>query len=89
MPKNTLTTTVLFHGNDVQGILETHPDVYKAVWEACSGLANATVHVDVAPRDESNDQLEWSMSIASPTGRRSLNISQRTPTAGIFLIPFN
>lgn len=72
-----INTKVTFHGIDIQRTLQDNPDVYRAVWEFCGSYLHASIRIDVAPRIEKTDMLEWPISIASPAGRRTVIASQQ------------
>jgi len=75
-------SSISFHGPDVQATLEANPMVFKAVWDNCATFANASIRVDTHPcYDDST--LEWTMCIASPTGRRTLLVTQQTATGPV------
>ena len=78
-----ISTNISFHGDDVRTTLEANPLVYQAIWDACSGYSYAQIRIDAHPRIESTDTLEWTMSIASPGGRRTMLITQQSPTSSV------
>lgn len=78
MSKNDfMTTSISFHGPDVQATLEANPLVYKAIWDSCSTFPNSSIRIDAHPCFD-DSPLEWSMSIASPAGRRTLLVTQQS-----------
>ena len=76
-----INTNVVFHGIDVQRAIQDNPEVYKAVWNFCGDHLHASIRVDVAPRIEATDTLEWPVSISSPAGRRTV-IAYQMKAAG-------
>jgi hypothetical protein len=65
--KEQLSTTIVFEGLDVQATLEDSPRMYEAVWKAAGQYANSNIRINVSrPLD---DFTEWTMTVASPTGR--------------------
>ena len=81
-PKTT-SIVVAFHGDDVHKIIDAHYDVVRKVWEVTTGLVDASVKVHISPRITDSEPLHWVMDIASPTGRRTLNITQRRPAGPV------
>ena len=80
--KDFMRTSISFHGDNIEATLEANPLVYRAVWDACSEIPNASIRVDAHPCFDDNP-LEWSMTIASPTGRRTLTITQKSPIGSV------
>lgn len=79
---------VNFVGPDADNICYNHPDVVSAVHRLASAEDNsARVTVHVSPFPEDGEPLEWSVQIVSPQGRRTFEITQRTPYGGVATKP--
>lgn len=78
-----MSTSISFHGDNIEITLEANPLVYRAIWDACSAMKNSSIRIDATPRIDAEDTLEWSMSIASPQGRRSVTVIQKSPGSAV------
>lgn len=78
-----ITTQIEFHGNNIINVLEKNWLIHDAVWKHAKQHINAKIAVHTSPRIEEHGAIEWSMSVTSPTGRRTFSISQRTPTGSV------
>jgi len=74
---------VKFHGIDVQDTLDANPDVKAAVMRAASTFPGAKIDLYTAARYIPDGPLEWTMSITSPAGRRTLILNQRAPGGAV------
>ncbi len=82
-----ITTEVSFHGEDIIDTLNRNFMMYDSVWAYAKQQINAKVKVHISPRLEDHGPIEWSMSITSMTGRKTLSLSQRTPTGSVSIQP--
>lgn len=78
--------TVIFTGDNAEQVLADHPDVARAVWDACRGAYHANIKVHVMPRINDMTPLEWSMSVASPKGRTTMTVVQQSPAGAVRFI---
>lgn len=70
---------ITFNGDDnLQLLLQDHPDVVKTVYGLISEVMNANITVFTAARDE-DLSLEWLVQIRSPEGQRSIRLFQNEP----------
>jgi hypothetical protein len=76
----TAVTSITFRADEAtRAVLHAHQDVVKAIWEACFPLIDAKIEVFMNPRLRDSESMEWSMTISSPLGRRSIAVTQRVP----------
>ena len=80
---DSISTQVSFHGKDLLNTIEKNKLVYDAVWKVAKEHLNATITVHVSPRTEGYGSTEWSMSVASPTGRKTFRVFQHTPNSSV------
>lgn len=80
---DSITTQIVFHGDDIVKCLEDNWMVHEAIWKSVKQYTNAKIAVHTNPRDEPHGPIEWSMSVTSPTGRQTFRIFQRTPTGSV------
>ena len=81
------TTDITFLGTGVHEALKAHDDVVRAIQRFCSGIVNGKVTVHTSRRFTDSDPLEWSVTIASPLGRKTLAAVQRIPYGAIRITP--
>ena len=82
----TLSTQLVFHGEDIVNVLENNFLMHAAIWQNAKTYMNAKIAVHTAPR-MSEGPIEWSMSITSPTGRKTYAVTQRTPEGSVTFQP--
>jgi len=77
MPKDLpISLNITFFGDKPKAIIESCPNMYRAVWNYCSGIADCNVKVHM--QEQLSDRpLEWSMSISTPAGLKSVRVIQR------------
>lgn len=78
-------TSIHFHGPDVRNLVRHSPAMTQAIRDMSLGMLDATIHVYTQPRIADDAPMEWSMTIASPVGRRSLALIQRKPTSAVLI----
>lgn len=69
-----LSSTISFEGINVKEAMEARPRMYEATWKAAGMFPNSIITISVSPSVD--DIAQWSMSIASPTGRKTLDFTQ-------------
>ena len=84
---DSITAEISFHGNDVIQTIEDNSLMYDSVWTYVKKLLNSKVKVYTSARIDPDGPLEWSMSITSPTGRKTFNLQQRSPTGSVSFQP--
>ena len=82
MSKNNTAAQVTFFGDDVEQVLADNADVRHFIDLAALEIPSALVKVYVYPRPPERP-LEWSVSVTSPTGRRTFSVVQRVPLGRI------
>lgn len=82
---NTTGVTVTYTGDNVRELVKRHTRLVSAIWEACTGLIDATVVVYVSDRQNEAERLEWPMIVTSLAGRRSLVVSQRRAEGSVLI----
>lgn len=82
-PETAITSIVFKAEENTRKLLHSHGDVVKAIWEACFPLIDATIEVFMNPRLRDNETMEWSLTISSPRGRRSILVTQRKPFGNV------
>jgi hypothetical protein len=77
------TNTLIYKGDDVTRVLADHPDCVEVVERINSGLTYSTITVHIMSPYSDAEVLEWIISIASPKGRRTLDLRQRVAGGSI------
>lgn len=77
--------TVTYVGDNVRDLVKRHTRVISSIWEACTGLLDATVVVYVSDRQNEAERLEWPMTVTSLTGRRHLTVTQRRAEGSVLI----
>lgn len=80
---DSISVQIVFKGDDLINTLETNWMMHEAVWKIARQHINAKVAVHTSPRAEEHGPIEWSMSVTSPTGRKTFSVGQRTPTGSV------
>ena len=80
---DSITTQIVFHGEDIIKCLEDNWMVHEAIWKTAKQYINAKIAIYTSPRLEDHGPIEWSMSVTSPTGRQTFSVSQRTPAGSV------
>lgn len=80
---DSISIQIVFHGEDIVNVLEENWLVHDAIWKHAKQHINAKVSVHVSARLEDFGPLDWSMSVTSPTGRKTFAIYQRAPTSSV------
>jgi hypothetical protein len=79
------TTSIRFHGADVRNLVRSSPAMTQAIRDMSLGMLDATINVYTQPRIADTEPMEWSMTISSPVGRRSLALIQRKPNSAVLI----
>jgi len=82
---DSVNTHVTYLGHNVRDVLNDNVTVVKAVWGYCGLLAEARVKIHVAPRLEG--EIEWTIDIVTPYGRRTMVANQRSITGSVSFTP--
>ena len=69
--------TLIYKGDDVARVLNNHPDCVEVVEKINSELTHSTITIYIMSPYSDAEVLEWVISIASPKGRRTLELRQR------------
>ena len=79
------TTQIHFHGVSVRSLVRDNPAMVRVVKDLVITMLDATVNVYTQPRVADTEPMEWSMTIASPVGRRSVSLIQRKPDGAVLI----
>lgn len=83
MNKNDAAAKISFHGLDVAQILLDNPIAHRFVESETMKVPYAIAKCHVESRADGVGPLLWTVSIASPEGRRTFSIEQKTPNAPV------
>lgn len=80
-------TEIEFHGGDLDWEINSHAELYAKAWEVAMQFRGAYIKVYTSTRSNPHEHLEWPMSIATPQGRKSLTLFQKSSTASVQVKP--